>query len=153
MRLDKYTKESIYRSIKNDIPRPKNKVEDLQAMVVKSMSAPVKSLYKKSPDALRTASFGAHEYHTDRYVEIVVGDVDHKVVLAPAKEAIKKYNDTCRQLEVAIMSCSSLASLKRLLPEFISYFPTEEQPSKNLPAVANLMADLTKLGFPAKGKK
>jgi hypothetical protein len=38
------------------------------------------------------------------------------------------------------------------LPEFEKYFPAEDAPiSKNLPALANMVADLTKLGWP-KGK-
>ena len=152
MRLDKWTKESIFRAIRNDIPKPANKVADLQILVVKKMSPPVRNIYKKNPSALRIASFGVHEYFTERYGEIVVGDADYKTVLQPFRDEVVRYNEVCKKLETAIMACNSLAALKKLLPEFIKYFPTEDQPTQNLPAVANLVADMTKLGWP-KGAK
>lgn len=151
MKLTKYEKEAIYRAIRNDIPKPSNKVKELQEIIVKQMSVPVRNLYKKNPDALRRASFGTYEYYTERYAEIIVGDVDYKVALKPLHDEITKYNDTCKKLEIAVNACNTLAALKKLLPEFISYFPTEDQPTKNLPAVANLVADMTKLGWPKKG--
>lgn len=151
MKLTKYEKEAIYRAIRNDIPKPSNKAEDLQAIIVKQMSVPIRNIYKKNPDVLRRARVGAWEYNTDCYLELIVGDVDYKEALKPLHDEIGKYNDTCKKLEAAVNACNTLAALKKMLPEFISYFPTEEQPTKNLPAVANLVADMTKLGWPKKG--
>ena len=38
-------------------------------------------------------------------------------------------------------------------PEFEKYLPSEAQPTKNLPALANVVADLSKLGWPKNATK
>lgn len=45
-------------------------------------------------------------------------------------------------------SCHSVEKLRELLPEFEKYMPEAIVPTKNLPAVANLVADFVKAGWP-----
>jgi hypothetical protein len=58
------------------------------------------------------------------------------------------------KLEAAIGACSTLAAAQKALPEFEKYLPKDRTKTgaTSLPAVANLVADLTKLGWP-KDKK
>jgi hypothetical protein len=157
MKLTKYQKQGIARAIINDIPPVdyNKRREELQAAVVKAMSAPVVKLYKVYPNALRKA-------HADNYVLgdayndnwVIAGDVTDKQVEALAK----KYRDendaryaAKRQLEAAINGCNTLKQLMTTLPEFEKYYPTEAQPTKNLPALANVVADLSRLGWPKGG--
>lgn len=51
-----------------------------------------------------------------------------------------------------IEACSTVRQAKERLPEFAKYLPEELEKSTNLPAIANVVADLTKLGWP-KDKK
>ena len=158
MRLDKYAKSSIIRAIMDDVPAPdkaKRRV-DLQAAVVKVMSPEVRKVYNKTPGALRTYHVGDTIY--DGYGwntrDIIAGDVTDKAIeeiLKPYKAEDAARCDTKRKLQGIVEGCSTLKQLQTLLPEFKQYMPTEAAPTKNLPAVANVVADLSKLGWP-KGK-
>jgi hypothetical protein len=158
MKLTKYQKQGIARAIINDIPPVdyNKRREELQAAVVKAMSAPVVKLYKVCPNALRKAHAGNYVLG-DRYDEnwVIAGDVTDKQVEAMTKKYIDE-NDARyaakRQLEAAINGCNTLKQLMTTLPEFEKYYPTEAQPTKNLPALANVVADLSRLGWP-KGEK
>ena len=158
MRLDKYTKASIVKAIMQDVPpidKAKRRV-DLQAAIVKAMSPEARKLYNKTPSALRTHHVGdalcdSRSWSTR---DITVGDVTEKQL----EELHKPYKDeddaraaTKCKLQGIVEGCSTLKQLQTLLPEFKQYMPTEAAPTKNLPAVANMVADLSKLGWP-KGK-
>ena len=69
-------------------------------------------------------------------------------IIKPYKDEDEARQALKQKLHGAVMACSTLNSLKKALPEFINYFPTEQQPTKNLPALANLTTDLVKLGWP-----
>lgn len=159
MKLTKLQKESIVRAISNDIPKP-DKAERhaaIQATLVKAMSPECRKLFKKAPSALVQEYVGSIAYDTvyaNRYV--ILGDAPKPALesaLKPYREADEKYNDAIHNLKSAIMSCGTLAALKKTFPEFEKYYPTEEQPTKNLPALANVVADLSKLGWPKGVKK
>ncbi len=152
MKLTKYQKEAIIRAIMNDVPKPdqaKAKA-DIQAAAVKAMSLLVRKVYKEQPKALRTHHVSAYNYGFDYAFDIVCGDVDMEPIMQPYTDARDARRKARHQLEGAVMSCSTLKQLESTLPEFKKYFPTEQQPTKNLPALANVVADLTKLGWPKK---
>lgn len=57
------------------------------------------------------------------------------------------------QLRGAAYSCNTTKQLRELLPEFDKYLPAEEEKTcRTLPAVANIVAEFTKAGWPAKKK-
>ena len=159
MKIDKYVRQSIVRAIMNDVPKP-DKVKrraDLQAAIVKAMSPDVRKVFKTSPGALKAHYFGDLVYDSLNWNtrDVVVGDVTE----AKLDELAKPYKDEdeatsairCK-LEDAIEGCTTRKALMTRLPEFEAYFPSEEAPmSKTLPALANMVADLSKLGWP-KGK-
>jgi len=158
MKIDKYTKQAIVRAIMADVP-PIDKAKrrtDLQAAIVKAMSPEVRKVYNKFPKALRTHYFGSTISTGYGSTDLIVGDVDNKTLDALIKpyvdEDTARHETECR-LKGVVESCTTLKQLNDRLPEFKKYFPTEQQPSKNLPAIANVVADLTKLGWPKDGKK
>ena len=158
MRLDKYARASIVKAIMADVPKP-DKVkrrEDLQAAIVKAMSPDVRKVFKATPGALKTYHFGdvLYDGYSWNTRDLVVGDVPQKKL----DELVKPYEDEddarraaqCK-LEGAIEGCTTRKALMTRLPEFEKYFPAETAPlSKSLPALANVMADLSKLGWPKK---
>jgi hypothetical protein len=157
MRLDKYAKSSIIKAIMDDVPAPDKakRRADLQAAVVKVMSPEVRKVFNKTPNALRTYHVGEVIY--DGYGwntrDIIAGDVTDKVIeeiLKPYKAEDEARHATKRKLQGIVEGCSTLKQLQTLLPEFKQYMPTETAPTKNLPAVANVVADLSKLGWPKK---
>ena len=155
MRLTKYDKQAIVKAIMLDVPKPdkSKRASELQAAVVKAMSPECRKLYNKTPSALKTQYVGyLSDYGT---TNIVQGDVPNKTI----DELVGKYTaedkvrrDAQYKLSSAIEACSTLKQLETRLPEFKKYFPTVEKPAANLPALANVVADLSKLGWP-KGEK
>ena len=154
-RITKWDKESIVRAIMADVPKPDKtkRKEELQAAIVKAMSPEARKLYNKSPSALRTYHLGDLIYDSCNWSsrEIIRGDVTEVVIdelCKKYKAEDEAYNDARRALKGAIESCSTLKQLNDRLPEFKKYFPTAEKPAANLPALANVVADLAKLGWP-----
>ena len=157
MKITKWDKESIVRAIMADVPMPdKNKRRaQLQADIVKIMSPECRKIYKSMPEALRNHNVGELIYNDTNYNSryIVLGDVKEeklKELCAKYEEEDKKIRVAKNHLKGAIESCSTLKQLNDRLPEFKKYFPTQEKPVANLPALANVVADLTKLGWPKK---
>lgn len=159
MKLTKYQKEGIVRAIMNDVPKPDKSKRHaaVQAAVVKAMSPECRKVYNKTPSALITQHTGYATYDECNYStqSIVVGDVPKekvRAILKPYEDEDEAHSKARRQLKAAVDGCSTLKQLETTLPEFKKYFPTEEAPTKNLPALANVVADLSKLGWP-KGKQ
>lgn len=153
-RINKWDKEAIVRAIMADVPsvdKAKRKVE-LQADIVKAMSPECRKVYKAMPDALRTYHLGDIIYDGNwSSRDVVRGDVPTEKI----DEMCEKYNtedravnDARRALKGAIESCSTYKQLMTRLPEFEKYYPKPDAKSMNLPALANVVADLSKLGWP-----
>ena len=64
-------------------------------------------------------------------------------------------NNLCKQLTAVIASCTTLKQAKEALPEFVKYLPEEPGSAidRTLPVVGNLVADLSKAGWPKKDSK
>lgn len=155
MKLTKLHKEAIVRAIMQDTP-PIDKVKRAEAIiaeVVKAMSPEVRKLYKTKPDALRRRTVPYTNQYSNWH-ECVVGDVtDEKIkeIAAPYKLQEDERNAMQRKLTGAFEGINTLKQALTSFPEFKKYYPTEAEPTKNLPALANVMADLTKLGWPKQG--
>lgn len=160
MRLNSYTKSSIVRAIMQDLPAidKEKRRADLQAALVKAMSPAARKLFKESPFALRTHHVGDMIYDGRDWStrDITSGDVNAATIdelCKPYKEEDDARYAAKRKLEGIVEGCSTLKQLQNLLPEFKHYMPTETAPTKNLPAVANMVADLSKLGWPKTSTK
>jgi hypothetical protein len=154
MKITKYDKEAIIRSVMNDVPgidQVKTRKE-MQEAVTKAMSPEVRKLAKTHPKALLQESFGSYQFGLDSYLTLTIGDVDTKEVLKPWIDAYQVRRDAKHQLMNAINSCNTLKQLMDRLPEFERYYPTEAEPTKNLPALLHVVSDLCKLGWPVKRK-
>ena len=150
MKLNVYQKEAIVRAIVQDIPKPTHseQVKLMQDALVKAMSPAARRLYKTAPAALKTVRISAGEALIDYGVDLIRGDADYTQALAPFFKQAHERNAAVSELKKAVMGCSSLAQLHKMLPEFQSYFPSKDEPTKNLPAVANVVSSLVKLGWP-----
>lgn len=66
-------------------------------------------------------------------------------------EEKNKHADLRQKVTAIIAACSTLKQAKEALPEFEKYLPAEpEKLDRSLPVVGNLVADLSKAGWPAK---
>jgi hypothetical protein len=154
-RITKYDRQAIVRAIMADVPTPdkKQRRQELQAAIVKSMSPTVRKVYTAYPTALRTYHIGDLTYDGCDWDSrnVIVGDVSNTTV----DELAQKYKDEDRAvsdaryaLKGAIEACSTYKQLMTRLPEFEKYYPKPDAPAANLPALANVVADLSKLGWP-----
>ena len=156
MKLTKYDRQAIVRAIMQDVPKPDktNRAELIQTAIIKAMSPDVRKVYSKTPDALIRYYVGSVICDYGQR-EIVRGDVSEKTINAiiqPFKDEEAARTKAEYDLNNAVNACTTLKMLETRLPEFKKYFPTVEAPTKNLPALANVVAGLSKLGWP-KGEK
>lgn len=151
MRLNTYQKESIVRAVMADVPVLDDSIikDEAQAAIVKAMSPAVRKVYRENPGALRTENVS--DIFDRRNYTLIVGDADTKAVLKPWRDAIERRMAARRSLKSVVNGCTTLKQLKTALPEFVKYMPTEEKPTANLPALANLSADFIRLGWPKGG--
>ncbi len=148
MKLTKYQKEAIVRAIMADIPEV-NELHifgKVQADLIAAMSPLAQELHAKSPDALKRES--VYDIGIGYGWSAVVGDAEVEPILKPYRVAYKERQRAWNALSAAVHSTSTLKQLQTLLPEFVKYMPTENEPTKNLPALTNVVADLVKLGWP-----
>ena len=157
MKITKYDKQAIVKAIMADVPKPDKtkRREEIQVAIVKAMNPAVRKVFKEFPNALRTSHLNdlvCNDRYDSRFV--IVGDVTNKVleeILKPYREEDIARHNAEAKLYGAIESCTTRKALMDRLPEFEKYFPAESAPaSKNLPALANVVADLSKLGWPKK---
>jgi hypothetical protein len=73
-------------------------------------------------------------------------------LVAEKRAHSKQVTDMEAAITGIINSCSTSKQFLERLPEFAKYLPVEPTKSANLPALANLTADLVKLGWPKGGK-
>lgn len=156
MKLTKLHKQAIVRAIMQDTPQPdRNKwAEEIKAAVIKAMSPEVRKLYKTKPQALRHANVEYTNPHRTWGDEMPIGDVTKeqiRAIIEPYDKQVKDRRDMEKKLEHAFEGINTLKQALTSFPEFKKYYPTEMEPTKNLPALANVMADLTKLGWPKQG--
>lgn len=69
-------------------------------------------------------------------------------IKAAAEKQIEQRKALEERVSGVINSCTTLKIAKERLPEFVKYLPEEQEKTQNLPAIANIVADLTKLGWP-----
>jgi hypothetical protein len=156
MKLSKLTKEAIVRAIWNEVPEVDYKAhkEAIQKALVALFTPEVKVVYDLCPDALKTTwhPTGGYElpYEERHLIVANLTDEQQKAVHEPFVEEYRQRQQAMRKLEALVMGCSTRKQLVNLLPECEKYLPAEASTDRSLPVVANVIADLTKLGWPKK---
>lgn len=72
---------------------------------------------------------------------------------ALASKQAEERSELEQKVHAVAYSCTTRKALLEQLPEFEKYLPAEAPKASNLPAVANLVTDLLKAGWPKGGKK
>ena len=157
MNLTKLHKQAIVRAIMQDTP-PLDRAKwakEINAAIVEAMSPEVRKVYKTKPHALRAVSVPYANEFSRWSCSTPVGDVTEKQIseiVAPYEKQSKERHDMECKLHAAFEGIRTLKQAEATFPEFKKYYPTEAQPTKNLPALANVVADLSKLGWPRNNK-
>ena len=157
IKLNTYSRQAILRAIMADVPKPDRAARrtKVQAALVKAMTPECRKIYNRTPQALVSEPcselYDSSESWNSR--RVVLGDAPKTLLRDLLKEYeaqdMERYNVE-RNLKAVIDACSTIKQLETRLPEFKKYYPKEADKTQNLPALANLVADLTKLGWPKK---
>ena len=155
MKLTAYHKRAIVRAIMADVPTPdyNGAKEEMQLALAHAMSPLVRQVFVSAPQALRTEFLYASDYPIEYNQEFIVGDADYEKVLSPFAEQKAKIQQVKADLQAAIEGCTTVKRFIETFPEFAKYAQhLNSSPSKNLPALANVVAGVVALGWP-KGKQ
>ncbi len=153
MKLTNDVRRAFVRAVMQDVPLPDyvKLKEEAQRALVAAMDKNVRECYKTNPKAL-ISQYITHL--SDRTgLTLIVGDVkNYREVVTPFLEPDKSRKELYEKLAHVSQACTTVNRLKAALPELAKYLPSESEPTKNLPAVANVVSDLVKLGWKG-GKK
>ena len=170
MRLTNNIRDAFIKAAMDDVPSVDHK-EEIRSIafkdIVDQLPINVQKVYKDS----KTRDFIKTAYCTYGGVSVTVPSVSGYSSDSPklTEEAKKKVGDlkaanqanqTLRgelssKLRNAAYGCTTRKQLAELLPEFESYLPSDEAKATkmNLPAVANVLSDFVKAGWPKNQKK
>lgn len=159
MKLTKIIREAFVRSVMNDVPQV-DYVEQYQKLYQDAAlaAAPpeVRALYPKHKDWL------LKEYHylSDSaipgfycygYRDFTIAEAA-QAALDRIEKAYVQQREARQDLETKLtavtQSCTTRKALAEALPEFEKYLPAEAVKGSNLPALANVVTDFMKAGWP-----
>ena len=96
---------------------------------------------------------GLHGLTDKEIKDFIVEDPEIQKLVDLFIEEKNKHADLRQKVTAVIAACSTLKQAKEALPEFEKYLPAEPgNVDRSLPVAGNLVADLTKAGWPAKKK-
>ena len=169
MKLTKYMRDAFVRAAINDVPQidyaEQIRKEAMRACVA-AMPPAVRDAYRLAPERFKTswAHIGSVSV-TLPVVEVTyhkpvpkftppIASADTKL-LADLVQKLDAQNDLVADLRSKLSGAASSVTTRKalaaLLPEFEKYLPADDQAAvRTLPAVANVVADFTRAGWPAK---
>lgn len=159
MRLTKTIRDSFVRAAMNDVPQTDyvEQITKLAKQEAEAMMPPeVAKAYKLHPDWFKDEGhymgyeIGYIYIPLPRDKSLSAKALEKLNALAVAKAAqTRDRNTLSSKLQAAANSVATRKALVALLPEFEKYLPADKEAAcKNLPAVANLLADFSKAGWP-----
>lgn len=170
MRLTNFIRDAFIRSAMHDVPK-----KDYEEQAQKLAREFVKAKFAKDFPSMdydkagesgwfESSSLQMPRFIGNIYMNVTTGygmlKNDEKLWAKLEALSVKKkeQDENMSALEYRLRgvayACTTRKQLEEALPEFKAYLPEEEaKAAKTLPAVANVLADFTKAGWPAKGKK
>lgn len=158
MNLNKYTKQAIVSSILAELPRVDYAAakKEIQEKIVVAMSPECQAIFAKSPRAL-ARGYTSEQIFKDEYrTEFILGDitrVELDAISKPYTDAHQDREAIRQKLEAAIEPLRTRKQFVDRFPEFSQHAPPEHGKCTTLPAVANIVADMIKLGWEPKVTK
>lgn len=172
MKLTNYIRDAFVRSAMNDVPEVDYE-EQIRSAGTKAVLDVLPADVRKAYDDEKQRPYVNTHYRKLGGVSMSVpghggcwsGEVAYPVLPAKAikhldelqmkhQEQQKQRSELESKLKAAAYACTTRKALAELLPEFEKYLPADEAKAQKvmLPAVANIVADFTKAGWP-KGSK
>lgn len=167
MKLNNMIRDAFVRSAMNDVPSKADNSEQIRKLVlddmVSKLPAPVRSLWENKDHQhwLKTDfnSYGgvsvsypcAQRYNSWNKPKLsLVVQAQVNLLEAEATKDKETRSALEAKIKAAAYGCKTRKQLVELLPEFEKYLPEDEGKATqaNLPAVANLLSEFTKAGWP-----
>lgn len=172
IRLTNDMRDTFIDKVMADVPRVdySSKVNDAaQAVARLDLPAAIAKLHKNHETAAYITMLTIHFRDRDgapagEFVGVSVPGANHDKVkavilkeIAPILKAwteqVKTHTDLRRNLRAVAYHCTTHAQLAEAFPEFARYLPqTNHDATRNLPALANVVNDFVKAGWPKGGK-
>jgi hypothetical protein len=171
MKLTNYIRDAFITSAMADVPKGRDHEEEIRKIVQTDLIAQLPTIIQKAwRDGntiqyikRRSDEYGgvqvAYPAETERYnspARKLTAEAQKTVDrLAAEMKADSELRHGLRQkLKGAAYACNTSKQLRELLPEFGQYLPAEEETTcRTLPAVANIVADFARAGWPKDKKK
>lgn len=167
MKLTNFIRDAFIKGVMNDVPSKANNSEAIRKLVVDDMVSrlptSVRQLWddKANRHWLKTdfnsyggvtVNYPAAEQYNSWNKPALTPIVQAKVDMLEAETNQDKETRSSleQKIKAAAYGCTTRKQLVELLPEFEKYLPEDmaKATRTNLPAVANLLSDFTKAGWP-----
>lgn len=128
--------------------------QEIIAKCVAAMSPECQAVYIKTPDAI--AKTGVYDTISRYSFQAPKGDLtddQFAEIVKPYQEAYRERRNIEGKLEGAIAPIRTRKQFINRFPEFSQHAPLEEGTCATLPAIANIVAELVKLGWEPKVTK
>lgn len=166
MKLTNYIRDAYINAVMDDVPKI-DYDEQLRALVVKTVVAAAPKAVQAAWEDPASQPFVNIRCHWYGDMTVYAPDTRHgdfklteeqekpiKELVAQRKTQQEKLNNIRVKVRSAAYGCTTRKALADLLPEFVQYLPSEyECTTKNVPVIANLMADIVQAGWPKDKKK
>lgn len=164
MRLTNDIKKAFISAVLADVPTVDYQEEFrklVQAAAIETLPPEVKKLAKSNElrGYLDTHRLWWGPFNlVSVFADLEIKDMPELKTKCDELAALKEAQDSSiaalrNRLTAAVGSCNTRKQLAELLPEMEKYLPEDPGPTKNLPAVANLVTDLMKQGWPKDSKQ
>lgn len=164
MKLSKYMKEQLLKSILRDMPPLIDYKEQAQAVVWKDshnqLPEALKEAISKDADVKSYLRVDSHSIADcgcmylrsyDHYTQTADAAKEVKRIHLLLEEQEEKRREIKNNLWALIDNCNTAEQLAKNYPEFSGYLPKPEQPTRNLPAV-ELINEMSRIGWVNKNK-
>jgi len=152
MRLTNFIRNTFVLAVERDTPEvvfPKGAV--IQQTLLEKMNPKLRAVWEDE-STRKFLNKGYCEFasdfdHSSRYV--FYGNLYDRDVLGDMIDAKKARDNAISKVRKAANACTTLKQLQEMLPELVSYMPSETGPAlKAVPMVIGVVEDLKKAGFP-----
>jgi hypothetical protein len=167
MKLTNYIRDAYITSVMQDVPCERHE-EQIQKTIlddaVAQLPGPVRAIWR-NPDFQGYLELGSvYPVQKAGCVQVpcltpknfkLTDEAMHRVLelVALREEQAARLNSLRTRLRSIAYGCSTRKALAEALPEFEKYLPKEEETSRNLPVIANVVTDFVKAGWPKGAKK
>lgn len=167
MRLTNYIRDAYINSVMLDVPQERHSEQMEKTILddaIAQLPGPVRAIWKDPKLQGYIETYSVHPVPKAGCVQApCLGSSTFKLTDTAMTRALElrklrdeqeaRLSNLRTRLRSIAYSCTTRKALAEALPEFEKYLPKEEETSRNLPVIANVVTDFVKAGWPKGAKK